>query len=132
MPLMLPTILKNLFTGYATRLYPIQVREPFENARGQISFNEDKCTMCGVCALRCPSVAITVEKKQNKLTFYPFRCIVCEVCVHACPSDAIDLIFKWRPSSYDKPEEVYKSTRLEHLRETTDAAKDALASKEDK
>ena len=93
---------------------------------------EDKCTMCGVCALRCPSVAITVEKKQNKLTFYPFRCIVCEVCVHACPSDAIDLIFKWRPSSYDKPEEVYKSTRLEHLRETTDAAKDALASKEDK
>ncbi len=132
MPLMLPTILKNLFTGYATRLYPVQVREPFENARGHIRFNEDKCTMCGLCAMRCPSVSIIVEKKKNELTFYPARCIVCEVCVEACPSDAIDLIFKWRASFYEKPVEVYKSTRLTQLRETTDAAKDALASKEDK
>ena len=123
MPLMLPTILKNLFTGYATRLYPVQIREPFDKARGQISFSEDKCVMCGICAQRCPSVAITVDKKQNKLSFYPFRCIVCEVCVHACPSDAIELIFKWRPSSYDKPEEVYKSTRLEHLRVSAEEAK---------
>jgi ech hydrogenase subunit F len=122
MPLMLPTILKNLFTGYATRLYPVQVREPFDKARGHISFIEDKCIMCGVCAQRCPSASITVDKKKNELVFYPFRCIVCEVCVHACPSDAINLIFKWRPPSYDKPVEMYKSTRLELLRVSADEA----------
>lgn len=124
MPFMLPTILKNLFTGYATRMYPVQVREPFENARGHVVFLDDKCTMCGVCALRCPSVAITTDKEENKLTFYPLRCIVCEVCVQACPSDAIELIYKWRPSLYDKPVELHKSTRLEHLRESADKAKE--------
>jgi ech hydrogenase subunit F len=123
---MLPTILKNLFTGYATRLYPVQVREPFENARGQVVFLDDKCTMCGVCALRCPSVAITTDKEKNELVFYPLRCIVCEVCVQACPSDAIELICKWRPSFYDKPVELHKSTRLEHLRESADKAKDGV------
>jgi ech hydrogenase subunit F len=131
MPLMLPTVLKNLFTGYATRLYPVQVREPFEKARGQISFNEDKCIMCGVCAQRCPSVAIDVEKKKNELTFYPLRCIVCEVCVHVCPSDAIDLIFKWRSPCYDKPVEVYKSTRVELLRVSAEEAKKEEPEKSD-
>jgi ech hydrogenase subunit F len=123
MPIMLPTILKNLFTGYATRMYPVQVREPFENARGHVVFLDDKCTMCGVCALRCPSVAIITDKEKNELAFYPLRCIVCEVCVQACPSDAIELIYKWRPSLYDKPVEFHKSTRLAHLRESADKVK---------
>lgn len=131
MPFMLPTILKNLFTGYATRLYPVQVREPFEKARGHIRFHEDKCIMCGACALRCPSAAITVEKKQNRLTFYPLRCIVCEVCVHICPSDAIELIYKWRPSYYEKQEEVYKSSRVELLRESAEEAKKEEVNKVD-
>jgi ech hydrogenase subunit F len=131
MPWMLPTILKNLFTGYATRLYPVEVREPFEKARGHITFNEDKCIMCGVCALRCPSVAIATDKEKNELTFHPLRCIVCEVCVHACPSDAIDLIFKWRPPSYDKPVEFHKSVRLTHLRKSADAAKKEETEKSD-
>ena len=131
MPLMLPTILKNLFTGYATRLYPVQIREPFDKARGQIRFIEDKCIMCGLCARVCPSVAITTDKKKNELIFYPLRCIVCEVCVHACPSDAIELLFKWRAPFYNKPEELYKSTRLELLRESSDEAKKEGSEKSD-
>jgi len=123
---MLPTILKNLFTGYATRLYPVQVREPFENARGHVVFLDDKCTMCGVCALRCPSVAITTDKEKNELVFHPLRCIVCEVCVDVCPSDAIELIYKWRPSFYDKPVELHKSARLAHLRESADKAREGV------
>ena len=126
MPYMLPTILKNLFTGYATRLYPVQVREPFENARGHVVFLDDKCTMCGVCALRCPSVAITTDKEKNELVFHPLRCIVCEVCVDVCPSDAIELIYKWRPSFYDKPVELHKSARLAHLRESADKAREGV------
>ncbi len=131
MPFMLPTILKNLFTGYATRMYPVQVREPFENARGHVVFLDDKCTMCGVCALRCPSVAITTDKEKNELAFYPLWCIVCEVCVQACPSDAIELIYKWRPSLYDKPVELHKSSRLAHLRESADKAKEGVEKAKD-
>lgn len=131
MPFMLPTILKNLFTGYATRMYPVQIREPFENARGHVVFLDDKCTMCGVCALRCPSVAITTDKAKNELAFYPLRCIVCEACVQACPSDAIELIYKWRPSLYDKPVKLHQSTRLSHLRESADKAKEGTEKTKD-
>ncbi len=108
MPWMLPTILKNFFGGPATRLYPVEVREPFEHARGQVSFNEDKCTLCGTCVRRCPAEAISMDKEKNELTFYPARCIVCEVCVDICPRKAIDLIYKWRSPFYAKPVEVYK------------------------
>ncbi|MGC9964598.1 MAG: 4Fe-4S dicluster domain-containing protein [Syntrophobacteraceae bacterium] len=109
MPVMLPTVLKNLFGGPATRLYPVTVREPFDNARGQITFNDDKCTLCGACALRCPADAISIDKEKKTLNFHPARCIVCEVCVLGCPSDAIDLGFKWRTPFYKKPLEVHEA-----------------------
>jgi len=109
MALMLPTILRNFFGGPATRMYPVQVREPFENARGHVTFNDDKCFLCGLCAMRCPSEAISIDKEKRLLTFYPARCIVCEVCALACPGDAIDMVFKWRAPFYHKPVEVHES-----------------------
>jgi ech hydrogenase subunit F len=107
MPLMLPTILKNFFGGPATRLYPIEVREPFEHARGHISFDNEKCALCSVCALKCPAAAIEIDKEKGELTFHPARCIVCEVCVQACTTDAISLAYKWRTPFYQKPVEVH-------------------------
>lgn len=109
MPLMLPTILRNLLGGPATRMYPVQVREPFENARGHIVINDDKCTLCSLCAMRCPSESLEINKEKNELLFYPARCIVCEVCVHACPSNAIDLLNKWHPPFYEKPVRVHQA-----------------------
>jgi formate hydrogenlyase subunit 6/NADH:ubiquinone oxidoreductase subunit I len=51
--------------------------------------------------------------------------------VEVCPSDAIELIYKWRPSSYDKPVELHQSTRLAHLRESADKAKEGVEKKKD-
>lgn len=109
MPVMLPTILKNFFGGPATRLYPIQVREPFEKARGHIVFDDDKCVLCGVCALRCPADAISIDKEKKELTFEPARCIVCEVCVPGCTTDAITLVNKWRSPFAQKPVEIHQA-----------------------
>lgn len=109
MPVMLPTVLRNLLDGPATRLYPIQVRESFQNARGHVVFNDEKCTLCSVCALRCPADAISIDKESSTLSFHPARCIVCEVCVLGCPSDAIELIYKWRAPFSRKPVEVHEA-----------------------
>ncbi len=109
MPVMLPTVLRNLLDGPATRLYPMQVREPFQNARGHVVFNDEKCTLCSVCALRCPAEAIDIDKENRTLSFHPARCIVCEVCVLGCPSDAITLISKWRTPFSRKSVEVHEA-----------------------
>lgn len=107
MPVMLPTIVKNLMGGPATRLYPFSVREPFDHARGHITFNDEKCMLCGVCAMRCPADAIDIDKEKRELTFHPARCIVCEVCVTGCTVDAITLESKWRTPFAVKPVEVH-------------------------
>lgn len=109
MPKMLPTVLRNLLDGPATRMYPIKVRKPFQNARGHIVFDDDKCVLCGVCAMRCPADAISTDKESKTLSFEPARCIVCEVCVQGCPSDAITLMYHWRTPFYRKPLEVHEA-----------------------
>ena len=88
---MLKTVLGNLFSKPATRAYPFETREPFEGARGAITFDDDKCTACAACMKKCPAMAITVDRTAKTLVFEPFRCIVCEACLQVCTRDAIGL-----------------------------------------
>lgn len=109
MPKMLGTVIKNLFGGPATRLYPFKdLREPFAGARGHIEFDESKCILCGNCARQCPAAAIEINKEKKELIFNPAHCIICEVCVQACRKDAISTINKWRTPFYSKPVEVHQ------------------------
>lgn len=107
MPVMLPTVIRNFFGGPATRMYPVQVREPAPGVRGHIEFNDDRCILCGNCARRCPAAAIEINKEKKELIFHPARCIVCNVCVEACNKDAISSFSKWRPPFYTKAVEVH-------------------------
>ncbi|HAA90753.1 MAG: Putative ech hydrogenase subunit F [Thermoanaerobacterales bacterium 50_218] len=107
MPKMLPTIVRNLFGGPATRLYPVEVRKPFERTRGHIVFDDEKCTLCGGCARRCPAAAIEIDKEKKELIFYPGRCIICEVCAENCPRGAITVKEEWRKPFYEVPVEVH-------------------------
>lgn len=103
----LPGVLGNLFGGPATRLYPVQKREPFKGARGHIEFDASKCNLCTLCARRCPAAAIEVDREKKTYTFWPFRCIVCEACIEGCVKKAITLKDGWRSPAYAKATEVY-------------------------
>jgi formate hydrogenlyase subunit 6/NADH:ubiquinone oxidoreductase subunit I len=105
---MLQNVLANLFSRPATRQYPFQRREPFEEARGRINFDIDKCVFCGACAKRCPAAAIEVNRAEKELKFQPFRCIICNACVEVCPRHCIDSVVQYRSPVYDKPEETYR------------------------
>ena len=93
---MLGQIIKNFFTGYATRLYPFEKREEFENVRGELHINIEKCTFCMVCQKRCPSDAIEIDRKEAIWTLNPSRCILCNICVEDCKFDALYMTSKWR------------------------------------
>jgi len=82
---MVKAILQNWAGKPATRLYPFDKRDAFENARGQLEIDIDNCIFCGICVRKCPSTCLTVEKANSKWELDPYNCVVCGVCVEACP-----------------------------------------------
>jgi len=86
---MLNTILRNFTGKSATRLYPFEEREPFENARGELKLHVDDCIFCGKCAKKCPSQCISVSRPEASWEFDPFACVFCGVCVDVCPKTCL-------------------------------------------
>ncbi len=117
--IMLPTVVRNLFGGPATRMYPVTTREPFARARGHVEFNEDLCNQCGTCARRCPAIAIDLDKDKKEWILHPDRCIICEVCAEVCPKDAITIAPQWRAPFYKREAIIYHSKAVKEKGEKT-------------
>ncbi|MBW2442324.1 MAG: 4Fe-4S ferredoxin [Deltaproteobacteria bacterium] len=81
---MTPQVLQNLFSPKATRRYPRVARTPYEGVRGALRNDIENCSLCSVCALKCPSQCITVDKKTATWRYDPFACVFCGICVNAC------------------------------------------------
>lgn len=86
---MTPNVLKNLVSPKATRRYPYERRTPSENLRGELYNDIGNCTFCGVCAAKCPSQCITVDKKAAAWSCDSFACVYCGICVDACQAKCL-------------------------------------------
>ena len=104
---MLNTILKNLFTGYATRLYPFKKREPFPDVKGELKIDVEKCTFCTVCQIKCPSQCIQVDRKERQWKVDPFACVYCGICEDVCPANCLYHEGFYRPAVFDKTVDFY-------------------------
>lgn len=76
-------------------------RRPFEKGRGAIGNDIVRCTFCGICAARCPSRCIAVDKKKAAWQWDPFACVYCGVCVDSCKSGSLG-----QDNSYRRPTAV--------------------------
>ena len=47
-----------------------------------------RCTRCGVCFVRCPEAAITLDSNDSPIIDYDV-CKGCLLCVHECPTHAL-------------------------------------------
>jgi formate hydrogenlyase subunit 6/NADH:ubiquinone oxidoreductase subunit I len=99
---MTPNILRNFLAPKATRLHPYKTRTPFENARGEIQNDILTCKFCGLCAAKCPSQCITVDKKSALWTCDPHACVYCGTCVEACPTRSLQQKKECRPPTPQK------------------------------
>ncbi len=60
-------------------------------SRGQLVFTKDNCVYCTVCAKKCPTGALLVNRAQKKWAIDRLRCITCGYCVEICPKKSLDL-----------------------------------------
>ncbi len=110
--------LKNLFTKPATVKYPFEPREYPERTRGHVENDMDVCILCGLCQMRCPTGAITVDKKEQTWAIRPFSCIQCRSCVDNCPKKSLSM-----GQQYQEP----GSEKIEKKFDLSDKQKEALA-----
>ena len=112
------TELKNLLSKPVTEKYPDGPATYKDVTRGHIENNMDACVLCAVCQMRCPTGAITVDRKKQTWSIRPFSCIQCRRCVDNCPKKSLSMA-----KEYTKPD-VEKS-QLDH--ELSDRQKEVLA-----
>jgi len=89
----LPEAVKSVFQKPATVTYPAERGEVFDQVRGRLVFEADKCIGCKICMRDCPAKAIEIEKiadKQFKAILRMDRCIYCGQCAESCPKSALD------------------------------------------
>jgi ech hydrogenase subunit F len=89
-------ILRNLVSPRATRRHPHAVRPAFENSRGDLANDIAECTLCGACAVKCPSQCIQVDKQNATWCYNPYACVNCGVCAESCPSGSLRQLRDYR------------------------------------
>ena len=111
--------LKSLFSKRPTRRYPYEVRETFENARGQIDMIDiHDCIFCGMCQRKCPADSIVVDRDESRWTYWPYKCVACGACVAACPTKDLAMLKERPPITTDN-----MTTRVYELTEEEKAEK---------
>jgi ech hydrogenase subunit F len=81
--------LSSLLKKPATTTWPATPYVPVAGARGSLRFSAETCTYCSLCALKCPTGAISVDRVKKAWVLDRFKCIVCAACVDACQKSAL-------------------------------------------
>jgi formate hydrogenlyase subunit 6/NADH:ubiquinone oxidoreductase subunit I len=93
---MLGDVTSSLFRKPATERYPFERSEAPERLRGQLTWNAENCTGCGLCAMDCPAQAIEVimiDKKAKRfvIRYHVDRCTFCAQCVYSCRQGCLEM-----------------------------------------
>ena len=104
------TILKNLFSKPYTR----KTEKEFpEGTRGHVENDMDLCILCGLCSIKCPTHAITVDKVEKTWNIRPMSCIQCRCCVDSCPKKSLSMGTRFQEPGSEKIDEILDPSKLQ-------------------
>jgi ech hydrogenase subunit F len=90
-----------------TSHYPFEPRQLLPNSRGKLLFREELCVYCTVCAKKCPTGALRVNRARKEWAIDRLLCIACAACVEACPKDAMSFSAEHPHPTITKDREIY-------------------------
>ncbi len=108
------TVIGNLFSRPATRLYPTRQKQPHTTprSRGRIEIDIDVCIFCSACAKRCPTDAIVVSKPEKEWSIDRLRCCTCNACVEVCPKRCLSMANRTTPPTVTKDKDIFRPTPI--------------------
>ena len=68
---------------------------------GIVTFDNEKCTGCGLCVKACPADTLEMVDKKPKMKT-PIECMACSDCTAICPDDAITMHRNFKYSGFCK------------------------------
>jgi formate hydrogenlyase subunit 6/NADH:ubiquinone oxidoreductase subunit I len=83
--------LKWALSNPPTTRYPFEPRQPLAGSRGTLRFVKETCVYCSVCAKKCPTGALTVNRALKRWGIDRLLCISCSSCVEVCPKKSLSL-----------------------------------------
>lgn len=83
--------LGGLFKKPETIQYPAQVKPAPAGLKGHVVNDTAVCILCSICAKRCPTHAIEVDKKARTWAINRFQCVQCGSCVRECPKACLTM-----------------------------------------
>jgi ech hydrogenase subunit F len=86
------TVARSLVSKPACKMYPAEPPVFYERTRGRIEMEAGRCIVCTLCAKKCPTGAIAVDKEKNTWTLDRFLCIVCGACAEGCKPGALKMV----------------------------------------
>lgn len=106
---MTKTLVKSIFHGPYTELYPAAKRENYERTRGRIEIDISNCIFCGLCEKRCPTGAIQVDKACSKWSIGRLSCIQCNYCTEVCPKKCLKMSPEYSAPTTEKDRDEYSN-----------------------
>ena len=123
------TVLKNLFSKPATRLYPQQPNEYTDRTRGHVVNDIDNCIFCGMCERKCPTGAIKVDRNAKTWKINRFDCVQCACCVKNCPKKSLSMGRTYPEPADKKTEDTLQKILTPEEIAAEEAAKAAMQEK---
>ena len=90
-----------------TSRYPFEARKVIAGSRGRLVFTKDNCVYCNVCAKKCPTSALHVNRAEKSFAIERLRCITCGSCVEICPKKSLELSSGHGTPQMTKDLEIY-------------------------